>query len=90
MADRITAEKVAEVKHYAAAYPNMTNKDLAKLCGIGATSVGEIKRGNYDGLESGPQQPRIFGEQAEIAARLAGIEALLESIFEFMVEGADK
>lgn len=47
---RITKEIVLKVKGYAEKHPDLSSKEIATLCGIGATSVLSIKKGNYEHL----------------------------------------
>ena len=47
---KITKEIVLKVKGYEKKHPDLSHREIAVLCGIGATSVGSIKKGMYDHL----------------------------------------
>lgn len=50
MNTKITKEIVEAVKKYTRKYPNMSQKEIAKLCGISQCSVSGIMNGLYEYL----------------------------------------
>lgn len=45
---KITQEHVYQVREAIRRFPNATNAEIAKFCGLGKSTVESIKRGKYD------------------------------------------
>ena len=74
--DEITREIVAEVKKYAKKYPDLAQADVAKILGIGQSTVSKILNGYYD--EKSPIETRIPYEKF---SKLLACEAAIKELF---------
>ena len=74
--DEITREIVAEVKKYAKKYPDLAQADIAKILGVGRSTVSRILNGYYD--EKPPIETRIPYEKfSKLLACESAIKELL-------------
>lgn len=74
---KITNEIIHEVKMYANKYPDLSQKDLARLVGISHGSVNNILNGDYD-AEQKPVESQIPYEQFR---KLVMCEEAVKEIF---------
>lgn len=56
---KITAEHIQDVREVERRFPNATNAEIAKLCGLGKSTVEGIKRGKYDSIILGDRFPKL-------------------------------
>ena len=86
----ITKEIVMAVKKYTSKYPEMGQEDLAKLCGISASSVGNIRNGLYNHLieeNGGAEEKKSIPSSVPYDAykRLCICELIVGEIFDAMI-----
>lgn len=73
--DEITREIVAEVKKYEKKYPNLAQADIAKILGVGQSTVSRILNGYY---EKPPIETQIPYEKF---SKLLACEAAIKELF---------